>query len=272
MRAFAMVNMVAAVTLLALPASAEAQRSDDEWLDRCRNRELGDSRRETFCEVRVERLRSTGSLAVDGHRNGGVTVYGWDGDSVVVHARIQTRARTQSEARDLAEDVRIVLSDGQVRADGPDNDNDDHWAVHFVIGVPRRTNLRADVMNGPLSVEELDGRIELTARNGPVSIEGLSGDVTARVRNGPLQVELTGSRWEGRGLDAEAVNGPVTLRIPRRYSARLETGTSNGPLIFDYPITLQGRISRDITTTLGEGGATVRVVTRNGPLVVKERN
>src|SRR5690606_32921073 len=155
----------------------------------------------------------------------------------------------------------------RIRADAPSLDDDEHWAVHFAIGVPLRMNLRADVTNGPLSVEDIEGRMELTSRNGPLLLEGVAGDVRARVRNGPLTVELTGSRWEGAGLDAEAMNGPATLSIPRRYSAHLETGTSNGPLIFDYPITLQGRLGRDISTTLGDGGATVRVVTRNGPLV-----
>jgi hypothetical protein len=41
----------------------------------------------------------------------------------------------------------------------------------------------------------------------------------------------------------------------------------------DFPITLQGRIGRmtRIRTTLGAGGAPVRVVTTNGPLSVRRR-
>ena len=115
------------------------------------------------------------------------------------------------------------------------------------------------------------GRMELTARYGPLSLDGVGGVVRARARNGPLSVYLTGSRWEGAGLDAETTNGPATLSIPSRYSARLETGTTNGPMVIDYPMTLQGRIDRHITTTIGDGGAPVRVITTNGPLRVRQQ-
>jgi hypothetical protein len=93
------------------------------------------------------------------------------------------------------------------------------------------------------------------------------------VRNGPLSVGLGGSRWEGAGLDAETVNGPVVLAIPEGYSARLETGTVNGPMSVDFPLTVtfQGRWRDRLNTTLGDGGAPVRVVTTNGPLVIKRR-
>ena len=41
----------------------------------------------------------------------------------------------------------------------------------------------------------------------------------------------------------------------------------------DFPmtVTIQGRLSHRINTTLGSGGAPVRVVTTNGPLVIKRR-
>ena len=99
----------------------------------------------------------------------------------------------------------------------------------------------------------------------------MGGNVHARVQNGPLSVKLQGTRWDGEGLDAETVNGPVHLEIPAGYSARLETGTVNGPMSTEFPltVTLQGRVARRITATLGSGGAPVRVVTTNGPLVIR---
>lgn len=260
---------LAALSTTAMPL--QGQRTDQEWLDRCERNEYRDNDREHHCEVRVERLRATGSLTVDGHRNGGISVYGWDGDSIVVRARIQSSAGSEAAARDIARDVRIRVDGSRITADGPETRNRESWYVSFQIGVPRRTDLTLDVINGPMSVEDVNGRMELTSRNGPLTLEAVAGDVRARVRNGPLSVYLTGSRWEGAGLDAEASNGPATLSIPARYSARLETGTTNGPMVLDYPMTLQGRIDRHITTTLGDGGPTVRVVTTNGPLRVRQQ-
>ncbi|HSJ62289.1 MAG TPA: hypothetical protein VK922_00160 [Gemmatimonadaceae bacterium] len=266
-----MIMSVAAAALCTMALPLEGQRSDEDWLERCRSNEHRDRDRERHCEVRIERLRSTGSLSVEGHRNGGVAVYGWDGDSVVVHARIQASARSESAARDIAGEVRIRIDGDRISADGPETNGRESWYVSFHIGVPRRTDLRLEVINGPMSVEDVNGRMSLSARNGPLTLDGVAGDVRARARNGPLAVYLTGSRWEGVGLDAETANGPATLSIPSRYSARLETGTTNGPMVIDYPMTLQGRIDRHITTTIGDGGPTVRVVTTNGPLRVRQR-
>ena len=36
------------------------------------------------------------------------------------------------------------------------------------------------------------------------------------------------------------------MSVPENYSAHLETGTVNGHLSIDFPVTVQGRISREL--------------------------
>jgi hypothetical protein len=128
-------------------------------------------------------------------------------------------------------------------------------------------DIEATAHNGPVSVQDVTGTMNLSVVNGPLGLSGLGGDVHARAENGPLSVELSGTRWDGAGLDAETRNGPLSIQIPRDYSAELETGTVNGPLDVNFPltVTLQGRAPQRIHTTLGHGGAPVRAVTTNGP-------
>ena len=118
-------------------------------------------------------------------------------------------------------------------------------------------------------MERVSGAMHLEARNGPVSLRGVGGDVHARTANGPVRVVLEGASWSGAGLDADTRNGPITLEVPNGYSASLETGTVNGPMNFQIPVTVRGRISRRIQTELGRGGAPIRVVTTNGPVIVR---
>jgi hypothetical protein len=118
------------------------------------------------------------------------------------------------------------------------------------------------------------GEIHFTYENGPIGLEDLGGDVTARTENGPIGVVLSGTTWEGQGLDAETENGPISVSIPANYAAVLETGTVNGP--FDTEIPLQVRIepgdsTRRFRVDLGGGGPLVRVVTTNGPVSIKAR-
>ncbi|HLB54036.1 MAG TPA: hypothetical protein VJK71_02925 [Gemmatimonadales bacterium] len=59
--------------------------------------------------------------------------------------------------------------------------------------------------------------------------------------------------------------------MPSGYSAHLETGTRNGGLAIDSPVTIQGRIGKRITTDLGRGGATIRLMTTNGGVNIRRR-
>lgn len=277
-----MVRIAAVVVLAALTfpgAPLRAQESDAEWLDDCRHESWRhESRRDTrvrHCEIRETGIRArgrTGVLTVDPGVNGGVDVTGWDRDSIGVTARIQVQARREEDAQAIAREIRIEAAGSMIRAIGPSpTGRGQHWSVSFVVHVPRRTDLSISTDNGPLSVRDVAGRMELSTQNGPLSLVGVAGDVHARAQNGPLMVKLTGARWDGAGLDAETHNGPADLRIPEGYNAKIDFGTVNGPMSVGFPITvtINGRITDRISTTLGSGGAPIRVVTTNGPMTVR---
>jgi hypothetical protein len=266
----AAVGLLAAVAPRGLSAQRRPARAAQEWLERCR--EQRDDERARACEVREVGFHPHGSaIHLDASPNGGVAISAWDRDSVHVEARIQATGRTADAAAALLRDVQVEVSGASVRASGPDSHGRRGWAVSYVVQLPRRSDVRAATVNGPVSAEGVSGRIELETTNGPLTLRDLAGDVRARATNGPLTVALAGARWEGAGLDAETRNGPATVSIPEGYSAVLETGTVNGPMRVDVPLTVQGRIGRmtRITTTLGSGGAPVRVMTTNGPLSIR---
>lgn len=273
----ATIRVLSSLALVAgtVPTALRAQRSGDvdRWVQECRDGARDYGGRPRFCEVRDTGFRATGrAISVDPGENGGVSISAWDRDSVAVSARIQAQGQTEADARSLAQQVRIETSDGTVRADGPATSHRSSWSVSFVLLVPRRTDLTAEAVNGPIEVEGVKGRMQLTTRNGPVHLTEVGGDVHARTTNGPLVVTLAGDRWDGTGLDSETENGPVTLTLPANYAAHLVTGTVNGPLSIDFPITVQGLISRhNIETDLNGGGPAIRAVTTNGPLAVRRR-
>jgi hypothetical protein len=104
-----------------------------------------------------------------------------------------------------------------------------------------------------------------------VRLTGLAGDVRGGTNNGGIDVDLDGAVWRGEGLDVHTQNGGVKLAIPADYSARLETGTVNGSLRIDFPVTVQGRLDRDVDTTLGAGGPPIRVRTTNGGVKISRK-
>lgn len=268
-----------ALALLVLPGSLLAQRedreTDAEWLDHCRDqRSFSDSdRRGRACEVREVPVRLSGrSIAVDGERNGGIRVFGWDRNEVKVTARMQAQDRSDEDARQLLSRVKVVADGRGVRAEGPSMDGDwGGWSVSYIVYVPRRFDLDLDAHNGGLSVAGVSGRLTLSTHNGSVALSEVGGDVRAHTQNGSLNVQLAGSRWDGSGLDAETRNGSVRLAVPERYAANLETGTVNGSIRTDIPVTLSGRISRQLNIPLGGGGPTIRAMTTNGSVTITRR-
>jgi DUF4097 and DUF4098 domain-containing protein YvlB len=267
-----MIRGMTAVLLLwlaAVPAAAQSRTvQDDEW---CNERWYGEHDRAQVCEVREHRLPARERLAIDGRANGGITVRAWNRDEIVIRAKVQAEADDEQDARAIASAVTVEAGGTMVRADGPETNRHDHWAVSYRVFVPRRTNLSLETTNGGIGVYDVMGRIDVEATNGGVRLEGLGGNVRGRTTNGGLHVELSGDQWDGQGMDVRTTNGGVRIVIPDGYSARLEAGTTNGRLRIDFPITVQGRIDRRITTDLGRGGKLVRVTTTNGGVVVTKR-
>jgi Putative adhesin len=239
--------------------------ANDPWCREDAQRERG----AVWCEVRQALLPPpNGVVAVDASPNGAVQAAGWDRTEIRVRAKIVVRAATEVEARQLAAAVSLSGS-SPYRAQGPANRPGNSWSASFDVSVPHHSDLKLTSVNGPVAVADVEGQLELDTENGPLSVSGAAGSVKGRTSNGPLSVRLTGSSWSGEGLDVTTTNGPVTLTIPQGYDAQLETGTANGPVNLGFPLTVSGSLKRDIRTTLGNGGALVRVRTTNGPLNLK---
>lgn len=258
------------VLALTLSATVSAQGEDraQRWLENCDNGWNRDRAR--FCELRDYTIRPSSRVVVDGGDNGGVSFFGWDRDEVKVVALIQATAGNDADAAAIAKQIRVETGDGRVRAAGPSSWGRNSWSVSYHIYVPRRSNLQANTQNGGISAQLVEGTMEFRAMNGGISLDRVGGDVRAETTNGGVNARLSGTTWTGRGLDLTTTNGGVNVAIPRGYNARLETGTVNGRMNVDFPITVRGRISKHIETQLGSGGPLVRVVTTNGGVRIHE--
>jgi hypothetical protein len=273
--------LLAGLLLLAAALPAAAQRRDTRdyrdydddarWLENCRNNWYSDDRGRA-CEVRAVPVKLAGkALDIDGRDNGSIRVMGWTGDSVKVVARIQASARSDADASDILKNVRIAADGRRISSDGPRTYRNENWSVSFVVYVPQKFDLNLDASNGSLAVDGVSGKMDLRTVNGSLRLSAVGGDVRAQTQNGSLSVELEGTKWDGAGLDAETQNGSVRMGIPSNYAAQIETGTVNGRMSTDFPITVSGRIDRHLTLPLNGGGTTLRVRTTNGSVSLNRR-
>lgn len=270
---------LAFASILALLSNAAPQAAgtvqpgtvQDDW---CHDDDRVGDDRERHCEVRQLTAAATGaSLAVDARPNGGIRVRGSDRPDILVWAKVTTTARTLEEARAIASRVQVTATSDRVHADGPrDLGRREGWHVSYRLEVPRTTPLSLSTVNGGISIEDVRSQITFRTTNGGVSLARVGGTVEGRTTNGGVKIDLDGPTWDGAGLDVETMNGGVTLAVPEGYSARLETGTHNGRMRVDFPMTVQGTIGRSVTADLGSGGPLLRVRTYNGGVRVSRKD
>jgi DUF4097 and DUF4098 domain-containing protein YvlB len=278
--AFFVVAFTAVVLLgLSLPHShrrvhAAGQAQTGDWHNgECDNNEhhWGESR---VCQMRRTTFAlPSGRLSVE-TVNGGIEIIGEDRSDVALEARVTAWAPSDSEANDVLRQVVIDTSNGDLRDRGPRSHflNRTGYGVDYHLHVPRHLAAELHTMNGGIDLTRVDGNLRFETTNGGVKLDRISGDVDGHTVNGGLNVSLAGDHWQGNGLHAETTNGGIDLRIPGNYNAHLETGTVNGGINVDFPITVQGTIKNHLNTDLGAGGSTVHVQTVNGGITISHND
>jgi hypothetical protein len=264
-------SSVVALTLSAHPGAAGLfqDRQADDW---CGQQSWGDDR-DGVCEIQEFTVPATGAtLTVDATPNGGIAVEGTARGDVLVRARIVATARTKEEAHAIASRVQVTATADSVRADGPRGLTDrESWSVSYRIDAPAATPLSLKSTNGGLTIAGMNSRVEFRTVNGGVKLRSLAGNVSGRTTNGGIDVDLDGTTWSGDGLDVETSNGGVKMSIPAGYNAHLETGTVNGHISLDFPVSVQGEIRKSVSTDLGYGGPSLRVRTSNGGVKIQKK-
>ena len=254
-------------------AADKAVAKEKKYREFCSN-DSYNSDRAGFRELREMTVPASGNLTVGGGRNGGIRVRGENRSDVLVRACVQTWADTDADAKALASSVRIS-SGSEIRAEGPEQRENNNWGVSFEILTPRNTNLDLSTTNGGISISTVDGRIQFATTNGGVSLSEVGGEVKGRTTNGGIKVDLAGATWKGTGVDVQTTNGGINLSMPQNYGANIEVSTTNGGFRSDIPgIQPEKKADHDysratrVNTSLNGGGALIRLVTTNGGVTI----
>ena len=281
MRRFGLFLLVFAVvvamgTMPRMHRTAHAAAQSSGWsIGDCKHDEgnthnhWGWDHQERVCQLRTTVTKLGGDHLGVTTVNGGIEVSGEDRSDVEIEARVQAWAGSASEASDILQKVQIETTGDNVRDRGPEfHIGNRGYSVSYRLRVPRQLSVNLKTMNGGIDIAHLDGEIQFDTTNGGVGLQDLAGNVHGQTVNGGLDIALSGDRWQGEGLNVETTNGGVSLRIPEGYSAHLETGTVNGGLALDFPVTIQGSIKNRLSTDLGGGGSTIHAETTNGGVEV----
>jgi DUF4097 and DUF4098 domain-containing protein YvlB len=252
--------------LIAASGTAHTQESAREWAERCSRQGNG---RHAVCEVRETTLRATGSFQVNARPNGSITVRSWDRPDVLVQARVQATAPNANAARDIASRIEVRTGPGSASSTGPRTGRNEGWSVSYDVFVPRQTNLTLESVNGGIRATQINGDVQASTTNGGIDLTGIGGAVRGSSTNGGITVHLTGRPAAESGIDLRTTNGGVRLTLPEGYPANLEARTVNGGIQSQIPLTVEGRIGRNVNAQIGGGGPPIRLRTTNGGISIR---
>lgn len=260
---------------------------DDEPITSCDQLHIRSWDRELARSEDHLTLPATSSkVRVEASQNGGIYVYGWDRQEFGVLNCKAAAADDRGSAERKLQDIKMSFDSGALTVSGPDDDSD--WMSYLIIHAPRSSSLALSGTNGPISVSDLAGKIEVhntngpfaikrsvgeidaSIVNGPISYSGNGGDVHLHTENGPLSVKLAGTSWDGKGLEAESTNGPLALKVPNNYGSGVLVQT-RGYSPFHCSGCQGARKDFDDnnkSVQFGTGSPVIRMSTVNGPVSI----
>lgn len=150
------------------------------------------------------------------------------------------------------------------------HDWDDHGRMDVQVRLPATLSLDAHSVSGDVRVSGTGGTVTAGSVSGNVRLDALQATgVTASTVSGDVHVAITQLAGSGP-LSFSSVSGDVTVELPRGINADLAMRSVSGTLDSEFPITIDGRMSRHrLDARIGEGGRELSLRTVSGDVQLR---
>jgi DUF4097 and DUF4098 domain-containing protein YvlB len=202
--------------------------------------------------------------------NGAVKIVGWDKNEIQIDA-VKT-ADTKEKLDEARIEIDAQPSLLKIKTEYPrDRENYNNPAtVEYTLQVPRHARLDSiRAVNGAVSVEGVQGLINVSSVNGSVTGKALTGEVKLSSVNGRVLADVA-QLGGSNPIEMDAVNGAVELTLPSDSNAELTASTVHGGISangFDIPVQHQRWTGgSNLQAKLGTGMTRVKLSTVNGSI------
>ncbi len=137
-----------------------------------------------------------------------------------------------------------------------------------------------DVTAGSCTARTSDGSITLEgARADSMNLRTSDGAIRCRnvaaaemdchTSDGSILIEYAADAPNALKLSAITSDGNITLVAPPGLSALIEAATNDGLIHTNLPITIQGKVGKSLTGTIGDGAGRVYLRTHDGSITIR---
>lgn len=204
---------------------------------------------------------------------GSITVEGLDVTECDVKATVTAKAPTEEEAQELAQKTKIELrQDGDtltVKITRPPRKKRRSISISFDITVPRQTALKIGSDVGQIRISDITEEITARTDVGEISCEEISGDIDLQSDVGKINVVYSKDAPAARNVNIRTDVGSIDIKTPPDFSAVVQANTDVGSISTDMPLTIKGKVGRNVQGTIGAGEGKLYLKTDVGSIRIR---
>jgi DUF4097 and DUF4098 domain-containing protein YvlB len=124
-----------------------------------------------------------------------------------------------------------------------------------------------DTSNGSITIDGMEGSARLRTSNGGVDVQDVIGEFDIETSNG--RIAFSGELLPGGRNRLDTSNGRVEVELQGIPSVNLDASTSHGDVTSELPILVTVMKEKELTGTIGNGEADLRIRTSNGDITIR---
>ena len=221
-------------------------------------------------------LTPTGRVSIS-NINGDVHISVWDRNEVKVDAvkrahKPERLSEVTIEVNNTADSVLIKTKypERNLNFEGRNRENNPA-SVEYTLTIPRGARLDgAELVNGSLDIEGIQGDVQAALVNGQVKAGGLGGEVKLSTVNGAIEANVS-RLTEAKSVTLSSVNGSIVLVVPSGASAQVRASTIHGGITNDFGLAVDDGqfVGHNLSGQIGSGGPRIRLNNVNGSIAIK---
>jgi hypothetical protein len=229
--------------------------------------------------------------------DGAIQVQSWDKPEVLIEVE------KRGPSKNAVEGVEVIATQKgnviELEVKRPRSESFSGIGIHrtayarLSVWVPKATNIRARSGDGAITIERVDGRLELRTGDGSIRATDVSGEMTFDTADGSISVDGARGRLSADTGDGSVTyhaepgttmsepweittgDGTVALYLPTEFGAEIDAHTGDGSIVNELAVEgpeAEGpkpRRTRTLKARLGAGGQPLRVRSGDGSIRLK---
>lgn len=216
---------------------------------------------------------ASGSTLIAKTDVGSITVTGLDVNACNVTATICVKAPTDEEAQELADQIKIELNQDEktltVKTEKPRLKRHRSISISFDITVPKQTALELGSNVGEIQVTNITDKIKAETNVGKITCEEIAGNIDVKADVGTIKIVYSKTAPAACSATISTDVGSINLTAPLNCSAVVHAETDVGSITTGQPLTITGKIGRNLNGTLGAGEGKLYLKTDVGSIKLK---